>query len=118
MPCVDHGDHGTSVSDEIDQRKLARILGFFLVFFPQLILTTRSRDSPAVYWCPVLNMVTMGPVSLMKLTRKQKLVRTLDYFLDFFPQLILTTRSRDSPAMYLVSCVDNGDHGPMCVLID
>ena len=37
----DHGDHGTSVSDEIDQ-KLIRTLGFFLDFFSQLISTTGS----------------------------------------------------------------------------
>ena len=35
----------------------------------------------------------MGPVCLMKFTRKQKLVRKLGFFLDFFPQLILTTGS-------------------------
>ena len=59
-------------------------------------------------WWPVVTMVTMGPVCLMKLTRKQKLVRTLGFFLDFFPQLISTTGSWDSPPMYLVTMVTMG----------
>ena len=61
------------------KQKLVRTLGFFLDFFPQLISTTGSWDSPPVY------LVTMGPVCLTKLTRKWKLVRTLGFFLDFFP---------------------------------
>ena len=64
-------------------------------------------------WVPVylVTMVTMGPVCLMKLTRKWKLVRTLGFFLDFFPQLILTTGSWDSSPVCLVPCGDHGDHG-------
>ena len=38
----------------------------------------------------LVTMVTMGPVCLMKLTRKRKLVRTLGFFLDFLTQLITT----------------------------
>ena len=36
VPCGDHGDYGTSVSDEIDQNiKVGQnILGFFLDFSP------------------------------------------------------------------------------------
>ena len=56
-------------------------------------------------------MVTMGPVCLMKLTRKQKLLKTLGFFLDFFSQLILTTGSWDSLPVYLVTSGDHGDHG-------
>ena len=50
---------------------------------------------PMVTCVPVylVTMVTMGPVCLMKLTRKRKLVRTLDFLLDFFPQLISSTGS-------------------------
>ena len=42
---------------------------------------------------------------------KQKLVRTLGFFLEFFPQLILTIGSWDSLPVYLVTCGDHGDHG-------
>ena len=31
----------------------------------------------------LVTMVTMGPVCLMKLTKKRKLLRTLGFFLDF-----------------------------------
>ena len=40
-----------------------------------------------------MTMVTMGPVGLMKLTRKQKLFTTIGFFLEFFSQLILTPGS-------------------------
>ena len=99
------------------KQKLVRTLGFFLDFFPQLILTTRSWDSLPV--C-LVTMVTMGPVRLTKLTRKRKLVRTLDFFLEIFSQLISTTGSWDSPPVYQVThgdhgtSVSGGDHG-ICV---
>ena len=46
----DHGDHGTSVSDKIDQKtKVGQNNRLFLrIFFPQLILTTGSSDSSPV----------------------------------------------------------------------
>ena len=40
-------------------------------------------------------MVTMGPVGMMKLTTKQKLFAIIGFFLDFFPQLILTNGSQN-----------------------
>ena len=36
-------------------------------------------------WTLEQPVVTMGPVYLMKLTRKYNLVGTLGFFLDFFP---------------------------------
>ena len=77
--------------------------GFFLDFFSLLILTTGSWDSPPVCLMTMVTMVTMGPVCLMKLTRKRKLIRTPGFFLDFFPQLILTTGSWDSLPVYLMT---------------
>ena len=58
------------------------IIGFFLEFFSQLISTNRSWDNPPVY---LVTMVTMGPVGLMRSTRKQKLFTIIILFLDFFP---------------------------------
>ena len=79
MTCGDHGDHKTSESDEIHRKwKLVRTLDCLLDFFSQLILTTRSRGSPAMYWWPVVTKVTMGPVCIMILTMKQKLIITLN----------------------------------------
>ena len=73
-------------------QKLFSIIGFSLEFFSQLISTNRSWDSPPVY---LLTMVTMGPVGLMKSTRKQKLIAIIGFFLEFFSQLILTTGSQN-----------------------
>ena len=70
------------------------------LFFSQLISTTGSWDRLPVH---LVTMVTMGPVCLMKLTRKWKLVRTHVFFLDFFPQLISTTGSWDRPPVYMVT---------------
>ena len=67
-------------------------------------------DRPPVY---LVTMVTMGPVCLMKFTRKWKLVRTLGFFLDFFFWLILTTVSWDRPPVYLVTMVTMG---PLCLM--
>ena len=53
-------------------------------------------------------MVTMGPVCLMKLTRKYKLIRTLGFFFDFFPQLISTTGSWDKLPVHLATMVTMG----------
>ena len=64
---------------------MVRTLGFFLDFFHQLISTTGRWDKLPLH---LVTMVTMGPVCLMKLTRKWKLVRTLGFFLEFYPQLI------------------------------
>ena len=44
---------------------LFSIIGFSLTFFSQLILTNRIWDNP-----PVVYLVAMGPVGVMKLTRK------------------------------------------------
>ena len=52
----------------------------------------------------------MGPVCLMKLTRKKRLIRTLGFFLDFLPQLILPTGSWDSLPVHLVTM------GPLCLM--
>ena len=44
------GDHGTSVSDEIDHKtKVVQNTRFFLRFFSQLILTTGGQDMPPMY---------------------------------------------------------------------
>ena len=67
-------------------------------------------------WTLEQPVVTMGPVSLMKLTRKRKLVRTLDYFLDFFPQLISTNRSRDSPPVYWCPVLTMVTMGLVCLM--
>ena len=76
--------------------------------------------SPSSFWplkaeiaclCAWWSVVTLGPVCLMKLIKKRNLVRTLGFFLEFFPQLILTTGSWDSLPVYLVTCGDHGDHG-------
>ena len=50
-------------------------------------------------------LVSLGQsiFEILKLNRKQKLFRTLGFFLDFFPQLISATGSRDSPPVYLVT---------------
>ena len=53
-------------------------------------------------------MVTMGPAGVTKLSRKQKMLWTLGFFLEFFSQLISTTGSWDGPPVYLVT---HGDHG-------
>ena len=42
-------------------------------------------------------------IKISKLNSKQKLFRTLGFFLDFFPQLILTSGSRDMPPTYHVT---------------
>ena len=68
-------------------QKLFSIIGFSLEFFPQLISTNRSWDSPPAY---LVAMVTMWPVGLMKSTRKQKLLTIIGFFLEFFSLLILT----------------------------
>ena len=79
------GDHGTCMSDEIVQKtkyiKNVRFLAHFDHW--KLIQPTSVPD----------DLVTMGPVCLMKLTRKLNMLRALGFFLDFFPQLILTLRS-------------------------
>ena len=53
-------------------------------------------------------MVTMGPVCLIKLSQKQKMLWTLGFFLEFFSQLISTTGSWDSPPVYRVTHCDHG----------
>ena len=56
------GDRATSVSDEIDhEMKVRQNIRFFLRFFPPAHF---DIDRPPVY------LVTMGPVCLMKFTRK------------------------------------------------
>ena len=95
------------------KQKLVRTLDFFLDFFSQLISTTGSWDSRLCTWSPVVTMVTMGAVCLMKLTRKWKLVRTLGFFLNFFPQLISTFRSWDRLPVHLVTMVTMG---PVCLM--
>ena len=56
-------------------------------------------------WWPI---VTIRPVCLIKLSRKQKMLWTLGFFLESFSQLISTTGSWDSLPMYMVT---HGDHG-------
>ena len=79
---------GTSGS-YIDNYKTKIFLNhsFILRFFPQL--TIGRCDNP-----PVI-LVTMGPVGLMKSTRKQKLIAMIGFFLEFFSQLISTTGSQN-----------------------
>ena len=71
-----------SESDEIKEKKLFSIIGYFIEFFDQPILTKRSWNNLPVYQ---VTMVTMGPVGLMKLTIKQKLFAIIGFFLEFFP---------------------------------
>ena len=75
------------------KQQLVRTVGFFLDFLPDLISITGSKDSLPVCLVTMVPMVPKGPVCLIKLARKQKLVRTLGYFLDFFSQLIFNTGS-------------------------
>ena len=79
------------------------ILGFFLEFFSQLISTTGNWDSPPVY------LVTMGPVGLTKLTRKQKMLWRLGFFIEFFSQPILTTGSWEKVCWWVVVVVVKSD---------
>ena len=82
VTCGDHGDHGTSVSDEIDQKmKVGKNTWFFLRFFFPAHLDHWKLRYPACVPVYLVTMVTMGPVCLMKLTRKQKLLKTLGFYL-------------------------------------
>ena len=58
-------------------------------------------------------MVTMGPVCVMKLTRKQKFIRTLGFVLNFFPQFISCTGSWDRLPVHILTLVTMG---PVCLM--
>ena len=105
VTCGDHGDHGTSVSDEIDlKQKLVRTLGFFPSSFWPL-------EAEIACLCTRWPVVTMVTSVSYEIDQKRKLVRTLGFFLDFSSQLILTTESWDSLPVCLVTSGDHGDHG-------
>ena len=89
---------------------------FFFAFYVILIRSEGLGPHSTLIWRGwpgLVTMVTMGPVSLMKLTRKGKLLKTLGFFLDFFPQLISTTRSWNRLPMHLVTMVTMG---PVCLI--
>ena len=52
----------------------------------------------------------MGPVCLIKLSRKQKMLWALGFFLEFFSQLISTTGSWDRLPVHLATM------GPVCLM--
>ena len=52
-----------------------------IIDFSHLILTNSSLGNPPVY---LVTMVAMGPVGVMKSTRKQKLFIIIGFILEFF----------------------------------
>ena len=95
----------SNILKESIKEKLLTIFSFYLDFLPQLILTTRRWDIVKIIFRPYLCMwkpsdVVPSIFKIWKSNRKQKLLKILGFFLDFFSWLILTTRSRNTASMH------------------
>ena len=89
----DHGDHGTSVSDEVDQKtKVGKNTRFFLRFFFPAHFDHWKLRKPACVPGDHGDHGTSVSVS-DKIDQKTKVGQNTRFFLRFFPQLISTTGS-------------------------
>ena len=98
----------SNILKESIKEKLLTIFSFYLDFFPQLILTTRSWDIAKIelmIFGPYLCMwkpsdVVPGHFQNLKMEQKAKVAQNIGFFLRFFSWLISTTRSRNTASMH------------------
>ena len=100
----------SNILKESIKEKLLTIYSFCLNFFPQLILTSRSWNIAKIelmiiglylcVWKPC--DVSLVILHISKWNRKQKLLKIVGFFLDFFSLVISTTISQNMASIHLI----------------